>query len=51
MKRNNISRAERLQFSLPQELKDILVGLLLGDLYMQKRSKLTLSVREGKSGD
>jgi hypothetical protein len=40
-----LTRAERLQFSLPQELKDILVGLTLGDLFLQKRSKLTTSVR------
>ncbi len=45
MKKNYLTQKERLQFSLPQELKDILVGLLLGDLYMQKLSKFTLSVR------
>src|SRR5438309_7707986 len=38
MKKNYLTRAERLQFSLPQELKDILVGLSLGDLCIEKRS-------------
>jgi hypothetical protein len=37
MKRNNITRAERLQFSLPQNLKDILVGLTLGDVNILKQ--------------
>lgn len=37
MKRNNITRAERLQFSLPQNLQDILVGLSLGDLCIRKQ--------------
>jgi len=37
MKRNNITRAERLQFSLPQNLQDILVGLILGDLNILKQ--------------
>ncbi|CCO27460.1 LAGLIDADG homing endonuclease (mitochondrion) [Rhizoctonia solani AG-1 IB] len=36
MKKNNITRAERLQFSLPQNLQDILVGLILGDLCVRK---------------
>jgi hypothetical protein len=44
MKKNYLTRAERLQFSLSAQLKDILVGLILGDLFMQKRSKLSLSV-------
>ena len=39
MKRNNITRAERLQCSLPQNLQDILVGLILGDLYIQKQKR------------
>jgi hypothetical protein len=38
-KKNYLTRAERLQFSLSQDLKEILVGLLLGDLYSQKRTK------------
>jgi hypothetical protein len=37
MKRNNITRIERLQFSLPQNLKNILVGLVLGDLNILKQ--------------
>lgn len=45
MKKNYLTRAERLQFSLTAELKDILVGLILGDLFMQKRSNSTTSVR------
>lgn len=36
MKRNSMTRAERSQFSLPQNLQDILVGLTLGDLYISK---------------
>ena len=36
MKKNNMTRAERLQFSLPQNLQDILVGLILGDLCVRK---------------
>jgi hypothetical protein len=45
MNKKYLTKAERSEFSLPQEIKDILVGLLLGDLYMQRRSNLTLSVR------
>jgi hypothetical protein len=45
MKIKYLTKAERLPFSLSEELRGILVGLLLGDLYMQKRSKSTLNVR------
>jgi len=45
MNKKYITKAERSEFSLSQNLQDILVGLLLGDLYMQRRSNLTLSVR------
>jgi hypothetical protein len=44
-RKNYLTRAERLQFSLTNQLKDILVGLILGDLFMQKRSNSTKSVR------
>src|SRR5689334_13768667 len=37
MKRNHLTRAERLQFSLPQNLKNILVGLILGDVCIRKQ--------------
>lgn len=33
-----LTNLERAQFSLPQDLKEILVGLFLGDLSAQKRS-------------
>lgn len=45
MKKKYLTKAERSQFSLPQNLQDILVGLVLGDLFMQKRSNSTTSVR------
>ena len=38
-KKSYSTRAERLQFSLPQNLKDILVGLALGDLFINKQKK------------
>ena len=34
--RFRISNLERNNFILPQNLKEILIGLLLGDLYIQK---------------
>jgi len=34
-----LSNSERAAKMLPQNLKDILVGLLLGDLFMGKRTK------------
>lgn len=39
MKRNSMTQAKRLQFSLPQNIKDILVGLILGDLCIRKRKE------------
>lgn len=39
MKTNLLSKLERLQFNLSPDLKAILVGLLLGDLYARKRTK------------
>ncbi len=44
MKKTNLTRAERLQFSLPQNLQDILVGLILGDLCIRK-SKTCVNVK------
>ena len=35
MKQKYLTKAERTQFILTTEQKDILVGLLLGDLYAQ----------------
>lgn len=37
MKKNYLTKAQRLQFVLSTELKEILVGLFLGDLYAQKQ--------------
>ena len=37
-KTSRLTKLERSQIVLPNNLKDILVGLLLGDLYAQKRS-------------
>lgn len=45
MKKNYLTRAERTQFTLTAKLKDILIGLLLGDLHIEKRSKSSLNVR------
>lgn len=45
MKKNYLTKAERSQFTLTAELKDILIGLLLGDLHIEKRSKISLNVR------
>jgi hypothetical protein len=39
MKKTYLSQAERSQFILTAELKNILIGLLLGDLYLQKTPK------------
>ena len=36
--KKRLTNLERAQFSLPQDLKEILVGLFLGDLSAQKRS-------------
>jgi len=36
MKRKYLTKAERAQFILTTEQKDILVGLILGDLYVRK---------------
>jgi hypothetical protein len=36
VKQQRLTKAERLQFSLTAELKGILVGLILGDLYIAK---------------
>lgn len=39
VKQQRLTKAERLQFSLTAELKSILVGLLLGDLYIAKTNE------------
>jgi len=39
MKKNILTSLERIKFTLTDQLKQILVGLLLGDLYAQKRRK------------
>jgi len=39
VKSRRLTRAERAEFILPAGLKDILVGLMLGDLYVQKQTK------------
>ena len=44
MKKTNLTKAERLQFSLPQNLQDILVGLIMGDLCIRK-SKTCVNVK------
>jgi hypothetical protein len=38
IKTSRLTKLERSQIVLPNNLKDILIGLLLGDLYAQKRS-------------
>lgn len=38
MKKNYLTKAERLQFTLSAELREISIGLLLGDLYSQKQN-------------
>jgi hypothetical protein len=45
MKKNYLTQKERLEFYLPPQLEEILVGLILGDLCLSRRSKNTLSVR------
>nr|QWC53735.1 LAGLIDADG homing endonuclease [Rhizoctonia solani] len=45
MKKNYLTQKERLQILLPPQLEEILVGLILGDLCLEKRSESTLSVR------
>lgn len=45
MKKNYLTQKERLEFILPPQLEEILVGLILGDLCLSRRSKITLSVR------
>src|SRR4051812_19623471 len=44
MKKNYITKAERAQFTLSSDLKDILIGLLLGDLYNHKQ-KTSINAR------
>jgi hypothetical protein len=39
MKKNNLTRSELLQLPLSSELKNILVGLILGDLHIFKHPK------------
>jgi hypothetical protein len=36
---------ETLQFTLSAELKDILTGLILGDLYCEKQKKTSVNAR------
>jgi hypothetical protein len=50
MKKNYLTQKERLQFSLSQEEKEILTGLLLGDLYAQKRSQTENTIFRFKQG-
>ena len=38
IKSKRLTKAEKESFSLSQELKDILIGLSLGDLYINKRT-------------
>jgi hypothetical protein len=45
MKKNYLTQKERSNFILFPQLEEILVGLILGDLCLSKRSELTLSVR------
>lgn len=44
MQKVYLTKAQRLQFALPENLKSILVGLILGDLYAQKQ-KIGSNVR------
>nr|QWC53690.1 LAGLIDADG homing endonuclease [Rhizoctonia solani] len=44
MKKNYLTKEQRLQFVLPENLKFILIGLLLGDLYGQIQ-KTSVNVR------
>jgi hypothetical protein len=44
MNKKILTQKERLQFTLPPQLDEILIGLLLGDLYMINRSKSISSV-------
>ena len=37
MKKQFLTKAQRAEFTLSAELKAILIGLLLGDLYMRKQ--------------
>jgi len=39
MKKQYLTKAERLQFVLSENLKSILVGLSLGDLYVHKQKR------------
>jgi hypothetical protein len=45
MKKNYLTQKERSKFILSPQLEEILVGLILGDLCLSKRSEFTLSVR------
>lgn len=44
MKKQILTKKERLQFTLPPQLNEILIGLFLGDLYAQNKSKSISSV-------
>jgi hypothetical protein len=44
MKKNYLTKIERLSFTLSSELKDILIGLLLGDLFIHKQ-KTSINTR------
>jgi hypothetical protein len=37
MKKNYLTKKERSQFTLSSDLKEILIGLLLGDLFIHKQ--------------
>jgi hypothetical protein len=50
MKRNVLTSLERIKFTLTDQLKQILVGLLLGDLYAQKRGKMGNTVFRFEQG-
>jgi hypothetical protein len=50
MKRNVLTSLERTNFTLTDQLKQILVGLLLGDLYAQKRGKMGNTVFRFEQG-
>lgn len=39
MKKNYLTKAQRLQFVIPENLKSILIGLLLGDLFIEKQER------------
>lgn len=39
MKKTYLTKSQRLEFVLPENLKSILIGLTLGDLYVQKQKR------------